>query len=767
MTTSIRSVHPPRTNGRWLCHTAMAHSTARRFRLRHWLFGGLAVFVTLVVALLVAVALYDWNNAKGYIAEKVKERTGRDLFIGDLQVHPFSLHPRIQIAEAELSNADWGEKRPMIVAETVDFRVSLLPLLAGRVVFPDVSLGDAEILLQQDAEGRRNWVLKPDEEKTGEPVQIGRLTVDRGRLAVKDAMSKTDVVLDVQTTQDATYGIEFAAKGRVTGYGFETKGAGGGLLSIKDEATPYPLKLAATIGEARATFEGTITGLVSLAAVEGKLGFAGRNLSDLAEALKLSFPDTAPYKVAGTLKRDGNVWSFGNFRGTVGKSDLRGEMSVDVAAKRPTLKGKLRSDLLDIADLGGLIGEKPGEPDPKPAGKILPAEPVNLEKLRRIDADVTLTATRFRNADKLPLDDLNMRIVLVDGVMKADPADFGVAGGKVTSRVAVDSRNNKALAVDINTAFRQLHLNKLVPGTDLLDQSFGAVDGKVQLKGHGNSAAGVLGTSNGRIDIVSRGGEMSNLLAEVAGLDGAEIVKFFVGGDQNIQLRCGIAAFNVKDGVMASEAFVIDTDDTYIGGQGTISLRDETMDMKLTPLPKDVSILSLRGPLRVRGTFAKPEFGVEKRSLARRIGAAVLLGLIHPVAALLATVETGPGKNKSAPCGELIASLEANVKGGAMKPVPEEQKKQLEANIKDKGKDKAAEAKKTPTEAEAAAGGSPDGASTGASRPSGDPKKQPEANVKDKDKDKATETQAKKTPAEKEAIPGGGPDGASTDASRP
>src|SRR5688572_5528206 len=435
----------------------MAISAIRRIPVRNWLIGGLAAFFTLIVTLLVAVAVYDWNNARGFIAGKVKERTGRDLFIGDLQVHPFSLHPRIQIAEVELSNAEWGEQRPMIVAETVDFRVSLLPLLAGRVVFPDVVLGDAEILLQQDAEGRRNWVLDPKEQKTGESVQVKRLTVDRGQLAVKDALSKTDVVLHLQTTTDATYGIEFAAKGRVQGYGFETKGAGGGLLSIQDDDTPYPLRLAATIGEARATFEGTITGLVALAAVDGKLTFAGRNLSDLADALKLSFPDTAPYKVAGRLKRDGDVWSFSNFAGTVGKSDLRGELSADLAAKRPTLKGKLQSKLLDIADLGGLIGETPGVPDEKPTGKMLPAGPINLDKLRRVDADVTLVATQFRNADKLPLDNLNMRITLVDGVMKGDPVDFGVAGGKVTSRVAVDSRNNKALMVDINSSFRAAH----------------------------------------------------------------------------------------------------------------------------------------------------------------------------------------------------------------------------------------------------------------------------------------------------------------------
>jgi AsmA family protein len=390
---------------------------------------------------------------------------------------------------------------------------------------------------------------------------------------------------------------------------------------------------------------------------------------------------------------------------------------VDLGTTRPTLKGKLHSKLLDIADLGGLIGEKPGEADVKPTGKVLPAEPINLDKLRRIDANVTLTATQFRNRDKLPLDNLNMKIVLVDGVMKADPLVFGVAGGNMDSRVAVDSRNNKALVVDIYSALRSVHINQLVPGTDLLDSSFGAIDGKIQLKGHGNSAATVLGTSNGRIDLVSRGGEMSNLMMEFAGLDVGEIVKFFVGGDQNVKLECAVAAFNVKDGVMVSEAFVIDTDDTYIGGQGTVSLRDETIDMKLTPLPKDFSILAFRGPLRARGTFAQPKFGVDKGSLARRAGAAVLLGLIHPLAGLIATIETGPGRGKNAPCADLIASLDANIKGGQRKPVPEEHAKKFEANAKDTPQAATASPASPAEEAGRALGGKPDSSSAGSSRP--------------------------------------------------
>ena len=658
----------------------MEMAGAGRLRARYWLIGGAALIVTLVVALAVALAFFDWNKARPWISEQVKERTGRDLAIGRLEVHPFSFHPRIDADDVTLSNAEWGDKVPMFVADTVEFSVNLPALLFGRLIFPQVALGKAELLLQRDAEGRRNWVLKPEDENKDEPVLVHVLTVNHGKLAVKDVPSDTDLTLNLQTTGDATHGVAFAGKGRIKGIPLSGKGAGGALMNLRDKSSPYPLSVTAAVGEGSVTFEGTVTGLVTLSAVDGRFGVSGKNVSTLADALDLSFPNTAPYKVSGHLRREGKLWSYSEFSGTVGRSDLGGELSVDFTGKRPLLKGRLASKQLDIADLGGLIGERPGERDEKPAGKILPSQPVKAETLQRIDADVLLAAAQFHNRDKWPLDNLKMRIELADGVLKADPK-FGVAGGDMSAHVAVDGRSGKTMMVEIDSNFRALRINKLVPGTEKLDTSLGAIDGKVRLKGQGNSAASVLGTSNGRVDLVSRGGETSNLLAEFAGVDFGEIIKFFVGGDQSIQLSCGIAAFNVKDGTMTSEAFVIDTDDTYIGGEGTVSLRDETLDLKLTPLPKDVSILSLRGPLLVRGTFAKPEFSLEKRNIARRIGAAALLALIHPLAALIPTIETGPGEGKAAPCAELISSLEANLKGGASKPVPQQQKQKLKENI--------------------------------------------------------------------------------------
>jgi hypothetical protein len=57
--------------------------------------------------------------------------------------------------------------------------------------------------------------------------------------------------------------------------------------------------------------------------------------------------------------------------------------------------------------------------------------------------------------------------------------------------------------------------------------------------------------------------------------------------------------------------------------------------------PKDFSPLALRTPVRIHGSFAKPSFSLEKGPLAARLGAAALLSLLNPLAAILPLIDTG------------------------------------------------------------------------------------------------------------------------------
>ncbi len=67
--------------------------------------------------------------------------------------------------------------------------------------------------------------------------------------------------------------------------------------------------------------------------------------SDLADAhtSRSSRYQNTPYKIAARIERNVSKVHVTNLAGTVGKSDLTGELTVDMSCKRPSITGDLVS----------------------------------------------------------------------------------------------------------------------------------------------------------------------------------------------------------------------------------------------------------------------------------------------------------------------------------------------------------------------------------------------------------------------------------------
>jgi uncharacterized protein involved in outer membrane biogenesis len=268
-----------------------------------------------------------------------------------------------------------------------------------------------------------------------------------------------------------------------------------------------------------------------------------------------------------------------------------------------------------------------------------------------VDVRVHYQAARITHVKQLPLERMKVHVRMNGGVLQLDPLDVGMAGGSVAGRLRIDGKSNPALA-EVHLDARSLELNKLFPGAKITRASFGKIHGDIDLKGRGNSVAQMLGASGGNVAMLMGRGQVSNLLMELAGIDGGEIIKFMLKGDQNVMLRCAGAAFDVKQGLMTSRALVFDTEDTVIYGNGQVSLADEAIDLTLHPYPKDMSILSLRSPLKLAGSFAGPKIAPDKGALVGKAGVVLALAAVNPLLGLAATIETGPGKD--ADCGPAL-----------------------------------------------------------------------------------------------------------------
>jgi len=97
-----------------------------------------------------------------------------------------------------------------------------------------------------------------------------------------------------------------------------------------------------------------------------------------------------------------------------------------------------------------------------------------------------------------------------------------------------------------------------------------------------------------------------------------------------------------------------------VGGNGTVNLKTEEMDLTLKPEPKDRGVGSLRTPLHIKGTFSEPDIGPDMGRLAARGAGTILMGIINPLLAILPLIEEGKGKDSN--CGALIAQATKSAK---------------------------------------------------------------------------------------------------------
>jgi uncharacterized protein involved in outer membrane biogenesis len=590
------------------------------------------IFGVAAIALAISIAALDTNRAKKYVATTVSKTTGRQLNInGDLNVD-LGWISRVSVTDIQFENAGWSKHPHMAELGLLDFEVDLWQLLRHfRWVFPAVTISEPKVILEKTAQGAVNWDFRASDAMT-EPVVpdkrtefpvIKKLTIKRGRLLFDDQLNKTQVDLNSIEAEAAGFldaPVKLKAEGSYQKLPLAISFDGGSYENLRSATEPYPVQLDLVVGKLKAKIDGNMTEPLEMKGEDVTLDIQGDDMANLFPIIRLVFPKTPPYRLKGHLKHEGKVWSFSNFSGKVGDSDLSGDIRVDTAPKRPMMKANLISNLLDFEDLAGFIGGTPktgtnetaSEQKKQTAAKqkkevaadkksdrIFPDQPYDLERLNSMDADVRLRAKRIL-APKLPIDNLNATLKLNAGVLSFTPATFGVANGRMEIYSTFDG-SNRPSKVQIDARMRQLDLKRFLGPTSFAQKTLGPIGGRIVLTGTGESFRDLMGTATGNTFLVMGSGVISGMLVELAGLDVAESVGFLVRGDKSIPVRCGLVDLQAKDGQMGVKTMVFDTEDSVVYGEGSIDLRDEKLDIVVLPVPKDFSPLSLRSYLRAQG----------------------------------------------------------------------------------------------------------------------------------------------------------------------
>jgi uncharacterized protein involved in outer membrane biogenesis len=409
-------------------------------------------------------------------------------------------------------------------------------------------------------------------------------------------------------------------------------------------APPLALTLHARVGRAELSFAGSSTHIATLAGLEGRFTLSGPSLAAVGHVLGVTLPTTAAFTSNGVLVREGQTWHVRLDKVALGGSRLRGAFSYQRDRPVPLLSGQLGGERLLLTDLVPMLGTTTAAR--RGAGKVLPTQPFDLVALRAMDADVQIDlAEGDLNARWLePLRPLRAHLQLVGGVLTLRKLQARTGQGTLRGTVLLDGRGPQALwrAELAWDGVRLEHWVHQARAGGKLPWLAGRLSGWAQVQGQGRSTADILASLQGRIRTELEGGTVSHLAVEMAGLDVAESLGVWLKGDNALAVPCAVADWVGAKGVFHPQPWVLDSSDSTIWVEGTVSLASEQLDLRAVVAPKDFSLLALRTPLRVRGSLVQPVVTFDKGRLSLKLAAAwVLATVLNPLTAVLPLLDPG------------------------------------------------------------------------------------------------------------------------------
>jgi AsmA family protein len=606
----------------------------RALKILAWTFGVLLVLVLAAGGFVYVFATSDYVRAQ--IENHASALAGRATRIARVKID-WGWTAHVSLEDVRVSNADWGKADHMLKAKLIDFDIRLWPLLGGHMVLPTLTLKEPELALERNDKGDFNWSTEESPvaatvakqiapQKRSEAPVIGHLAIDAGRVSYQDTKRKLELDGTVQTARGQAprdEKAELRLKGKLEGKPLLLHFVGGAILMLRDQGTPYPLKLDVAFGSTRLALDGTVQDPFQFKGADVQMSLEGPDLSEIFPLLGVPGPPTPPYKLVGKLNREQGIWRLDEMKLHAGNSDLVGAVSIDQRPKRSFLKANLVSAHLDFADLAPLIGATPSrgtalsaqqrqtEAQLEASGELFPNVPLQVEKLRVMDMDVTLDARRVISAPYVSVRALAGRVKIDNGKAVVDPLRIAMAGGTAAGSMMLDARTDLPRA-GADLRYENLDLAAFFKGSRYFGTTQGKLQGRMKLIGTGRSLAQVMGTADGELAVAMTGGSISGLLVALAGTDVGDALLIYITGDGRIPIRCATGRLALQNGDARLDRSLMDTRKSVLHFSGTVSLRSQAVKISITADAKDFSLLNLHAPVVLQGKIRAPKFSIDR-----------------------------------------------------------------------------------------------------------------------------------------------------------
>jgi len=331
-------------------------------------------------------------------------------------------------------------------------------------------------------------------------------------------------------------------------------------------------------------------------------------LSDNNELLEFS-PDTIANLISGKqtkAKYKGEI--------SVGKTKINSDLFLSFTNDKPDISGDINTVNLFLNDFGFLSGKSNNTSQPVQDATVktplFSHKPLPFQVLHFVDLNLQIKIHRLR-AKNYTLDKIKINLLSKNGKFTADPVSFNFSGERVLMTARIDAQAKPEWVFVIDS--KNIQVAKILRQQQSSQPNTGKLSVVAQLKGTGASVHKIVSSLQGEVSIVLENETITRSELEVVFLNPMGWI-FSKGFSANeFQISCGLARYEIKQGIIRSKILLIDGPKLLIRGNEEINLANETINSLYNMQKKNVfethmlpSFFTSSVPIRVSGDLANP-----------------------------------------------------------------------------------------------------------------------------------------------------------------
>jgi len=419
--------------------------------------------------------------------------------------------------------------------------------------------------------------------------------------------------------------------------------------------------------------------LRELAEIGVRADLQAKDLSVIGDLFDVDLPSIGPVEISGRVEGDHEHAEIREMQARLDKTHFTGEVHGSFASgRRPHLAARLNSPSIHLDDVGLAPRDEETVGIPQRAAERTESDALPFDRLRRLDADVSLRAGRVVGRNDFLVEQVELALKLEDGNLVLGPVTLEFEGGSFTSDARIDARSGQpklalhleGTEMNLGTALAQIQEQPAVTGV---------ADLSLNLESRGASVSALRAALKGDASLAIREGQLyvshlglvaqdvtrnlyrgtrESVASTTRAIVGSSARSSGNGGETGVDaepIQCFAADFLVDEGIATARVLALDTGEIVMLGEGQVDLVRERYDLHIEPRVKRGSLFAVHIPLDIQGPLNRPKVSPSLVGATRSTATAFLENLVRPGAAFLPFVEAGLWQDRS--CADLREEL--------------------------------------------------------------------------------------------------------------